>query len=143
MSWLLFPVYKLSRENTQGENMWQRFWKGERSWCDSKQNVFLCRSSGSRGSLKKVLWEISQNSQENICAGIFFLIKLNSFTILNLQFIKKETLAQVFCCGIAKFVRTPFLQNTIGRQLLITGVSIVVKGGLGNETVNYDTKTKA
>ena len=27
MSWLLFPVYKLSRENTQGENMWQRFLK--------------------------------------------------------------------------------------------------------------------
>ena len=31
-----------------------------------------------KGVLKKVLWKISQNSQENICAGISFLIKLNS-----------------------------------------------------------------
>ena len=29
------------------------------------------------GSLKKVLGEISQNSQENICAWISFLIKFN------------------------------------------------------------------
>ena len=29
------------------------------------------------GSLKMVLWEISQDPQENICVGISFLIKLN------------------------------------------------------------------
>ena len=43
----------------------------------------------------------------------------------------------------AKFVGTPFLQNTSGRLLLIIAVSIVVKGELANETVNFDTKTKA
>ena len=43
----------------------------------------------------------------------------------------------------AKFVGTPFLQNTTGRLLLIMAVSIVMKGELENETVNYDTKTKA
>ena len=42
----------------------------------------------------------------------------------------------------AKFVGTPFLQNTTGRMLLIIVVSIVVKGELANETVNFDTKTK-
>ena len=26
------------------------------------------------GSLKKILWEISQNSQEYICAGVSFLV---------------------------------------------------------------------
>ena len=31
---------------------------------------------------------------------------------------KKETLAQVFSCNIAKFLRTPFLQDTSGLLLL-------------------------
>ena len=45
--------------------------------------------------------------------------------------------------NFAKFVRIPNLQNTTGRLLLIIAVSIVVKGELANETVNYDTKPKA
>ena len=48
-----------------------------------------------------------------------------------------------FLVMFAKFVGTPFLQNTTGRLLLIMAVSIVMKGELENETVNYDTKTKA
>ena len=44
--------------------------------------------------------------------------------------------------NFAKFVRTPFLQNTTGRLLLIIAVSMVMKGELANETVNYDTKLK-
>ena len=51
------------------------------------------------------------------------------------NFIKKESLAQVFLLNFANFVRTPFLQNTTGRLLLIIAVS--------KETVYYDTKTKA
>ena len=47
-----------------------------------------------RCSVKKVLLEILQNSQENTCARVSFLIKLQAF-------IKKETLSQVFC-GISK-----------------------------------------
>ena len=42
----------------------------------------------------------------------------------------------------AKFVGTPFLQNTTGRLLLIIAASVVVKRELANKTVNYDTKTK-
>ena len=42
-----------------------------------------------------------------------------------------------------KSVRRRFLQNTAGRLLLITAVSIGVKGELVHETVNYDTETKA
>ena len=45
--------------------------------------------------------------------------------------------------NFAKFVRTPFLQNTTGRLLLIIGASMVMKGELANETVNYDRKIKA
>ena len=36
-----------------------------------------------------------------------------------------------------------FLQNSTGRMLLIIAVSIVPKGVLAKETVNYETKTKA
>ena len=44
--------------------------------------------------------------------------------------------------NFAKFVRTPFLQNTTRRLLLIIAVSVVLvmKGELGSETVNDDTK---
>ena len=45
--------------------------------------------------------------------------------------------------NFAKFARTPFLQSTTRRLLLIIAVSIVLvmKGELASETVNYDTKT--
>ena len=51
-----------------------RFWKGERSWWDSKQNECLCWSNGPKSSFKKMLWEISHNSQEKFCVGICFLV---------------------------------------------------------------------
>ena len=45
--------------------------------------------------------------------------------------------------NFAKFVKAPFLQNTTRRLFLIVAVSMVVKGELANENLNYDTKTKA
>ena len=76
----------------------------------------------SEGLFKMVFWEISLNSQENICNGISFWCFLVNF---------------------AKFARTPLLQNSSGRLLLIIAVSIVAKGVLANQTVNYETRTKA
>ena len=64
---------------------------------------------------------MSQNSQENICNGISFWCFLVNF---------------------AEFARTLFLQNSSGRLLLIIAVSIVVKGVVANQTVNYETRTK-
>ena len=93
------------------KNVRHHFWKGERSWQESKQSQCLWRSSRPKGSLKKVLWEISQNSQENICNGILFWC---------------------FLVNSAKFARIPFLQNSSGRLLLIITVSIVAKGVLVN-----------
>ena len=54
-----------------------------------------------------------------------------------------KTFNRIFLVNFAKFVRTPFLQNTTRRLLLIIAVSIVLvmKGELASETVNYDTKT--
>ena len=60
--------------------------------------------------------------------------------------IHKKTFESLFWCflvNFAKFVRTSFLSNNTGLLLLIIAVSIVTKGVLANETVNYDTKTKA
>ena len=74
----LFPSLQIKpRKYSAGKYVWHRLWKDNRSWWESKQNQGLCRSRRPKGSLKKVLWEISQNSQENIGAGISFLIKLN------------------------------------------------------------------
>ena len=78
---------------------------------------------------KTVFFEISQNSQENTCARVSFLIKLQAsmFKVNNkdarttpnaCNFTKKETLTQMFSCEFVKFLRTPILQNTFGRLLL-------------------------
>ena len=48
--------------------------------------------------------EISQNSQENTCARVSFLIKLQA-----LNFIKNETLAQVFSCEFCEISKNTFL----------------------------------
>ena len=41
------------------------------------------------------------------------------------------------------FAETPFLQDSSRRLLLIVAVSIVAKGVLSNQTVNYETRTEA
>ena len=70
--------------------------------------------AATRGVLwKKVFLEISQNSQENTCARVSFLMKLQVF-----NFIKKETLAQAFPCELCEISKNTFLQNTSGRLLL-------------------------
>ena len=55
----------------------------------------------------------------------------------------RESLFWCFLVNFAEFVRTPLLKNSTGRLLLIIAVSIVAKEVLANETVNYDTQTKA
>ena len=57
-----------------------------------------------RYSVKKVLVESSQNSQENTCARVSFLIKLQS--------IKKEALVHVFFCEFCKISKQTFSYRT-------------------------------
>ena len=49
-----------------------------------------------------MLLQILQNSQENTCARVFFLIKVQAF-------IKKRPWHRCFPVNFAKFLRTPFL----------------------------------
>ena len=59
-----------------------------------------------RCSIKKVFLEISQNSQENTCAGKHLCQRL--------FFIKKSLWRRCFPVNFTKFLRTPFLQNSSG-----------------------------
>ena len=58
---------------------------------------------------KKVFLEISQDSQENTCAGASFLIKLQARPATLLE---KKLWHRCFPGNFEKFLRTPFLQNT-------------------------------
>ena len=78
------------RKHSAGKYMWHRFWKNKGSWWDSKQNECLRGSSRLKRSLKIVLGEISQDSQE-IYAGISFFIKLLTLEICCL--IKNKSLS--------------------------------------------------
>ena len=72
-----------------------------------KYKTFICilTEAATRGVLfKKVFLEISQNSQENTCARVSFLIKLQTLG----NFIKKEALAQVFSCEFCEISKNTF-----------------------------------
>ena len=55
--------------------------------------------------MKKLFLNISQNSEENTCDRVSFLINLQAAC----NFIKKETLAQVFSCEFCKISKKTFL----------------------------------
>ena len=85
-------------------------WIAERV-CYSKYMIFFIilewnlhnsEAVAKRCSAKNVLWEISQNSRGNTCARVSFLIKLAC------NFIKKETLAQLFSCKFCEFSNITF-----------------------------------
>ena len=58
---------------------------------------------------EKVFLEISQNSQENTCARVSFLIKLKAAC----NFIKKENLAQVFSCEFCEISKNTFFRENL------------------------------
>ena len=78
--------------------------------------------------------------RKTLCGNIFFdKVKLCTYATT----LKTRLQRRFFLVNFVKFVRKLFLQNSTGRVLLIIAVSIFVKGELANETVNYDTETKA
>ena len=77
------------------------------------------KSSRSDGFYKKgVLRNFPKFTGKHPCQSLFF-------NKVACNFIKKETLAQVFSCEFfSKFLRTPFSHNTFGRQLLCIAENI-------------------
>ena len=57
---------------------------------------------------KQVFFKFSQNSQENTCARVSFLEQLQALG----NFVKKETLAQVFSYEFCEIFKNTFLQKT-------------------------------
>ena len=57
---------------------------------------------------KKVLLEISQNSQEDTCARVSLFNKVAGLRPHACNFIKKETLTQVFSCEFCKISKNTF-----------------------------------
>ena len=73
------------------------------------------RSSHRRCSVRKgVLRNFAKFTGKNLCHGLF----VNKVVGLACNFIKKETLAQVFSREFCKISQNTFLQNTSGRLLL-------------------------
>ena len=63
-----------------------------------------------RCSVKKVFLEIWQNSQENTCARVSFLIKLQA---LACNVIKNETLAQTLSCEFREIFKNNFFTENL------------------------------
>ena len=81
--------------------------------------------------------DVTRNFQENISAGISFLIKLNSCRCVSS--LKKEW---CFLVNFAKFLITSFLKNTNGQLLRIKAVPKVVKEELTNEAAGTNLRQK-
>ena len=77
----------------------------------SKNTLHKNRSSHRRCSVRKMFLEMSQNSQENTCARVSFLIKACNF-------IKKEALAQVFSCKFCEILKNTFYTEHLWWLLL-------------------------
>ena len=69
----------------------------------ASDNVFSIPSN-SFNSSKQMFLKILQNLQENVCARVSFIVKLQAAS----NFIKKETPAD-FPMNFAEIVRTPFI----------------------------------
>ena len=72
-------------------------------------NSIITEAVVRRCCVKKVFLETSQNSQEDTCARVSFLIK---FQAESSNFIKKETLAQVFSCEFCEISKNTFSHRT-------------------------------
>ena len=86
--------------------------------------LFCCRCSeaAARGFLK-----ISQNSQQNTCVGISYLIKLQAcnFIFTPAILFKMRLRHRCFPVNFEKSLRAPFLQNTSGRLLAFVDFKLI------------------
>ena len=64
-------------------------------------------NTAQRCSVEKMFLEISQNSQENTCQSLFFN-KVGGLRPMACNFIKKETLVQVFSCEFCEISKSTF-----------------------------------
>ena len=98
----------------QIKNIFHHFWRAiieanNKKILGGESPTLICRTSHGRCSVRKVFSKISQNSQENTCTRGSFLIKLQAEAC---NFIKKETLAEVFSCEFCEISENTFPYRT-------------------------------
>ena len=108
----------------------------------------MFRSSSPEVFCKKVFLEILQNSQENTCARVSFLIKSQAQACNFINIIKKDSLAQVFSCEFCKISknnvsdRTPlgacFCMLSFGRTFFELHFSLRLYESLGSMYSYYN-----
>ena len=76
---------------------------------------------------RKVFLEIWQNSQENICARVSFLIKLKASGLRPATLFKTRLWHRCFPVNFTKFLGTVFLQNTYGLVLHAMNLAKFIK----------------
>ena len=79
---------------------------------------FITEAVVRRCSVKKVFLEITQNLQENTCARVSSLIKLQAWGLRQATSLKKRLWHLCFPVSFAKFLRTPFLTEHLWWLLL-------------------------
>ena len=107
----------------------------------NKSSLYTFRNSRRRGSVKKIFLEISQSSQENTCARVSVLIKFLFFNkvagLRPVTLLKKSLWHRFFPVNFAKFLRTPFLQNTSGGCFWYATKSVKEKANALNDLKKY------
>ena len=91
---------------------WDKSEQRKHHQCNETIHKLGSKSSHLRCYVRKVFLEILQNSQENTCSRVSFLIELQASTC---NVIKKETLTQMFFCEFCEiFKNTFFLEHLQG-----------------------------
>ena len=89
-------------------------------WCYIKKAIFVLIEAATEGVLQeKIFLEISQNSQENTCARVSFLIKSQGSAC---NFIKKEALGQMFSCKYCEISKFTFLTEHLRASAFVLNV---------------------
>ena len=108
-----FSFSKSKESNTIPHRITAIFWSVTYFRCLSRffsiSNFWKPEAVARRCFLKRGFLEVLQNSLENTCARVPFLIKLKADAR---NFIKKEALAQVFYCQFFKMSKNTFSYRT-------------------------------
>ena len=109
--------------------------------------IIVCKnfSEAATGGVKGVLRNFTKFIGKHLCQGLFFdkLAGLRSATLL-----KERLWLRCFHVNFAELLRTPFLQNTSGRVLLLFEMSLPIKVcirivGINSQTVLDSSDTNA
>ena len=120
ISWILLSQRKFVSFHHEFDKRWAQTWtSGSVYFTMLYSNNFSKAAIGSV-LLKKVFLKISQNSQENNCARVSFLIKLHAIAC---NFIKKATLSKMLSCEFWEIFKNILLQSTFGWQFLLWEVT--------------------